>query len=201
MSDTKYIVKKTTTKEEFQKAFADFLHVEAPSDLAQSDPFETQIFGYMNRYLKTEDNCEERYYKCLTKNTVNLFGKELTITTMPFKEQDGAVASCASTALWMAFQKTSEIFNSTAPSLSEITILAGGGEEGTGRIFPSKGLSTSQVLTAISKLRMTPYIEEFFYYNDGIKTTTYLKSELHAYLKGDIPVLLGMAGIKSCRPE
>ena len=284
-----YVVKKTTTFEEFRNELAAFLRVD-DENFAQRDPVETQIFTYMNRYLKTEPHClkagtivcespytclnyledyanyysrtytdykkeckrlhffskgfsapefekmivnpdhdnwksylgcmvvkpiprgkigvtylntydhagsengrgkyKERHYKCLTNKTINLFGKELSVTTMPFKEQDGAVASCATTALWMAFQKTAEIFNSTAPSLSEITILAGGGEDGAGRIFPSKGLSTFQVLTAISKMKMQPVIEEFFNHEN------YFKAELHAYVKGDIPVLLGMEGIE-----
>ena len=289
-----YEVEQTLSSKEFASKLANFFRIH-DKEFAQRDPEETQIFGYLNRYLKTETNslkastivCEhsytclnyledyanyysrtytnykkkckrlhffsekfdkakfekmilnssddlwksylgcivvkpiprggigvtylktyahsktdssiahgkyaERYYKCLTTHSINLFGKELSVTTMPFKEQDGAVASCATTALWMAFQKTSELFGSTAPSLSEITILAGGEEEGTGRIFPSKGLSTFQLLTAISKLRMTPVIEEFF---DHV---SYFKGALHAYLKGDIPVLLGMEGIEGER--
>lgn len=288
-TQTVYTVEPTPDSRTFKKKLADFLRADGDS-FAQRDPVETQIFGYMNRYLKTERHClnaktivcetpyiclnyledyanyysrtytdykkkcrrlhffadefdtagfeemivdpgdfrwksylgcmvikpiprgkigvtylntydhsgtvhgrgkyKERYYKCLTTKTINLFGKELHITTMPFKEQDGAVASCATTALWMAFQKTAEIFDSTAPSLSEITILAGGEENGAGRIFPSQGLSTLQVLTAISKLKLTPVIEEFFDH------TSYFKAALHAYIKGDIPVLIGLEGIK-----
>lgn len=288
-----YEVKRVLSPDAFRLTLANFLRLH-DENVAQRDPAETQIFGYMNRYLCTEENsikaltivCEhsytclnyledfanyysrtytdykkkckrlhffskgfkkqdfekmilnpkdelwksyqgcivvkpiprgtigvtylntydhsetegrgrgkfkERHYKCLTTHKINLFGRELSITTMPFKEQDGAVASCATTALWMAFQKTAEIFNSTAPSLSEITILAGGEEDGTGRIFPSKGLSTFQVLTAISKLKMTPLIEEFFDH------ATYFKCALHAYLKGDIPILLGLEGIEGER--
>ena len=68
-------------------------------------PLPSGIFGIT--YLRPYENSKEknRHYTCLTKKTINLFGHDCPITTMPFKEQDGAVGACASTALWVAFQK------------------------------------------------------------------------------------------------
>jgi hypothetical protein len=126
-----------------------------------------------------------RYYKCLTDQTVNIFGIKKIIKTMPFKEQDGIVASCATTAMWMAFHKTAEIFKTKAPSLSEITLLAGDNEYSPGRIFPSRGLLVSQVCKAINNLGMVAEIKTDFH------TLSYFKMYLHAYLQGDIPVLFG----------
>lgn len=162
-------------------------------------PIPKGIFGvtYLNTYdyYLTEDGRgkhKERYYKCLTNHKVNLFGNEINILTMPFKEQDGAVASCATTALWMAFHKTSELFNTNTPSLSEITILAGAGDE-TGRIFPSKGLNIGQICNAIIKLGMIPELRDEFPH------VSFFKSKLHAYLKGDIPILLGMTELPGAK--
>ena len=159
-------------------------------------PIPKGLFGVT--YLSTYDysitqngkgSCANRYYTCLTENKINLFGHEKKIMTMPFKEQDGAVASCASTALWMAFHKTAELFHTKAPSLSEITILAGAGNN-SGRIFPSKGLNFTQICTAISVLGMTPELQD---------DPSHFRCKLHAYLKCGIPVLLGMHHLKGAK--
>lgn len=128
---------------------------------------------------------KRRHYKCLTRHSINLFGKELDVETMPFKEQDGVVASCATTAMWMAFHKTAEIFHTKAPSLSEITILAGDNENNPGKIFPSRGLRVSQVCKAIYSLGMVPELKTEF------ESLSYFKGYVHAYLKCGIPVLFG----------
>jgi hypothetical protein len=126
----------------------------------------------------------ERHYTCLCTKTINLFGHEYKIKTMPFKEQDGVVASCATVALWMAFQKTSEFFNTKAPSLSEVTILAGDTNSNSGKIFPSKGLELYQVCKAISNNGLISEIRTNF------EDKKYFKNFVYAYIKGEIPVLL-----------
>lgn len=136
-----------------------------------------------------------RYYKCLTKKTVNIFGVNRVIKTMPFKEQDGIVASCATTAMWMAFQKTAELFHAKAPSLSEITILAGENDNIPGKIFPSQGLRVSQVCRAIYNLGMLAEIKDKF------QSISYFKAYVHAYLQGDIPVLFGFNMIEEGKNE
>jgi hypothetical protein len=150
-------------------------------------PLPKGIFGITYLKTYTKDNEEKkRYYKCLSKKTINLFGHDCAIETMPFKEQDGVVASCATTALWMAFQKTSELFNTKAPSLSEVTILAGDKNSNSGKIFPSKGLELYQVCKAINNNGL---ISEF---RTDLTSKYFFKGLIYAYLKGDIPVLLGL---------
>ncbi|WP_158648525.1 hypothetical protein [Candidatus Symbiothrix dinenymphae] len=155
-------------------------------------PIPKGIFGvtYLNHYNKIHENDENekgklRHYKCLTNQTVNLFGRDCLIQTMPFKEQDGIVASCATTAMWMAFHKTAELFHTKAPSLSEITILAGENEDSHGKIFPSHGLRVSQVCKAINNLGMLAEIKTNF------ESLSYFNLFVHAYLQGDIPILFG----------
>lgn len=153
-------------------------------------PIKKGLFGitYIATYPHANSHDKphaDRYYTCLTEHMVNLFGHDLYINTMPFKEQDGAVASCATTALWMAFHKTAELFKTKVPSLSEITIMAGSGNN-SNRIFPSKGLNVKQICAAISALGLTPEIQDKF------PTLNILKCKIHAYLKCGIPLLLGM---------
>jgi len=152
-------------------------------------PLPKGIFGitHLNTYEpKDERHKDERHYVCLSEKTINLFGHDCKIKTMPFKEQDGKVASCATTALWMAFQKTSELFNTKAPSLSEVTILAGDDNSNSGKIFPSKGLEINQVCKAIYKNGL---MSEF---RTDLTSLRFFKGLVYAYLKGDIPVLLGL---------
>lgn len=150
-------------------------------------PLPKGIFGitYLNTY-KNQNKEKNRYYTSLSHKKINLFGHELEIKTMPFKEQDGIVASCATTALWMAFQKTSELFNTKAPSLSEITILAGDKYLNSGKIFPSKGLEVNQVCKAINKIGLISELRTELF-NENL-----FKGYVYAYLRGEIPVLLGL---------
>lgn len=142
-------------------------------------------YDFLNKSQTRHARKRLRYYKCLTNHTVNLFGVNLKVLTMPFKEQDGVVASCATTAMWMAFHKTAELFHTKAPSLSEITLLAGDNDVHPGKIFPSSGLQVSQVCKAINSLGMASELKSNF------SSLSYFKSFAHAYLKGDIPVLFG----------
>ncbi|GHU90043.1 hypothetical protein FACS1894155_07870 [Bacteroidia bacterium] len=150
-------------------------------------PLPKGVFGitYLNTYQK-QNAAKNRYYTCLSLKKINLFGHELEIETMPFKEQDGIVASCATTALWMAFQKTSELFNTKAPSLSEVTILAGDKTSNSGKIFPSKGLEVYQVCKAINNNGLISELRT------DLANERYFKGYVYAYLKGNVPILLGL---------
>ena len=145
-------------------------------------PLPKGIFGIT--HLKTYPETDTRYYTCLFEKTINLFGHDCHILTMPFKEQDGIVVSCVTTALWMAFQKTSKLFNTKAPSLSEVTILAGDKYSNSGKIFPSKGLEMYQVCKAITNNGLISEVRS------DLTSNRFLKGLIYAYLKGGIPVLL-----------
>jgi hypothetical protein len=141
-------------------------------------------------YLKTyNETIKNRKYLSTNTQTINLFGKNLYIETMPYLEQDGLVGSCASSALWMAFQKTSELFHTMKPSPSEITILAGYDSYNTGKVFPSKGLEISQICKSIYN---TGLISELRQIDSDSYNITWLKGFIYSYLMCEIPVLMGV---------
>lgn len=140
--------------------------------------------------INTYSEKEKRFFTAIRNYNVNLFGKDFNVHTLPYQEQDGIVGSCASSALWFAFQKTSELFKSSIPNPSDITISAGYDSYHTGKSFPSTGLEIRQICDAIlsvglvSELRI---LEE-----TDITDCKYLKSFTYAYLKMGIPILLGI---------
>jgi len=142
-------------------------------------------------YLKTYDGDKprNRYYTAINPQTINLYGTSLKLKTMPFIEQDSNVGSCASTALWMAFQKTSELFHTPKPSPSEITLLAGTDSDNTGKIFPSRGLAVAQICKAINNNGLH---SELRYSKKVMKDRSRLQGFVYAYLNAEIPVLLGI---------
>jgi hypothetical protein len=142
-------------------------------------------------YLKTYNGDKERdrHYTAINPQTINLYGTSLKLTTMPFIEQDSNVGSCASTALWMAFQKTSELFHTKKPSPSEITLLAGSDSNNTGKIFPSRGLAIAQICKAIYNNGLH---SELRYNEKEITDRSWLQGFVYAYLKAEIPILLGI---------
>jgi len=149
-------------------------------------PLPTGIIGVT--YLKTYVGDEERnrHYTAISLQTINLYGTSLKVNTMPYIEQDSRVSSCASAALWMAFQKTSELFHTKKPSPSEITLLAGSDSCNTGKLFPSKGLAIEQVCKAIYNNGLHSELR-----NDSIDRSL-LQGFVYAYLKAEIPILLGI---------
>lgn len=84
--------------------------------------------------------------------TLNLLGKQLTVNTLAFQEQDVNVSACATTALWMAFHKTASLFQTPLPSPYQITASTGNLFNSTGRVFPNKGLDLYQVGKAIESV-------------------------------------------------
>ena len=94
---------------------------------------------------------------------LHLFGKELEVKGLSFQARDVAISVCATSALWMAFHKTKEIFNTPHPSAAEIRQLIGPNPDGT-RVFPAatSGISIRQIANAIegvglvSEIRMKP---------------------------------------------
>ena len=142
-------------------------------------------------YLETYDGDRprNRYYTAISHQTINLYGTSLKLNTMPFLEQDSNVGSCASTALWMAFQKTSELFHTPRPSPSEITLLAGTDLYNTGKIFPSKGLELSQICKAIYNNGLH---SELRYSENEITDRSWVQGFVYAYLSAEIPILLGI---------
>lgn len=138
-------------------------------------------------YPTVEDKI--RNYPTIRKYNVNIFGKEFELESTAFQEQDSVVSACATSALWMAFHKTSEIFQTPLPSPSEITKSAGNLYITAGRLFPNLGLDHTQIGNVIDSIGL-----EFELRNSDELLTdiNYYKSFIYAYLKAGIPVLLGI---------
>lgn len=135
------------------------------------------------------ENGTGRRYPVTRKYKVNLCGKKLRIKSLVFQEQDAVVGSCSSSALWMAFHKTSMkgVFQSRLPSPSEITKSVHSPiSEFSGRIFPNEQFTLQQILEAIHAAGL----ESELINSNQIRQLHYFKAVLYAYVRMGLPVLL-----------
>lgn len=138
--------------------------------------------------LKTYNNSSARHYVTRECN-VSLFGKNLTFQSLVFQEQDKVVSACATSALWVAFYKTSVIFQTPLPSPSEITTSAKNSFHYSGRIFPNKeGLDHFQIGNAIEKVGLVFELRN----KEIVNNFRFVRSFIYAYSKLGLPVLLGI---------
>lgn len=145
----------------------------------------------------TNGNQKQRRYPVRRPYEVNLLGHRLTIETLIFQQQDTNVSACATTALWMAFHKTAFLFQTKLPSPYHITESAGNLFHNNGRNFPSRGLDTNQILTAIESVGLVSEYRNYTVPADGAvasgEATRQLqeaKAFIYAYLRMGLPVLL-----------
>jgi hypothetical protein len=82
---------------------------------------------------------------------VNLFGFELSITSMPFISQDAQYLRCAHASIWMVLRHANLKHGLPRQLPSDVRDAATGGLV-VGRQLPSDGLSPSQMLTALDTL-------------------------------------------------
>jgi len=145
-------------------------------------PLPRTIFG--RTCLRTyPDDCGRRCFPITREYDLNLFGMRLTVNTLAFQEQDRAVAACATSALWSAFQGTGKLFHHSIPSPVEITRAAAKYSPIESRTFPNRGLTSAQMSYAIREVGLEPVFV-------GAQDSRIFKSTLYAYLRGRIPVLL-----------
>lgn len=129
-----------------------------------------------------------RYYPTTKEYKIHLFGIEFSVRSVAFQEQDKAVAACATTGLWVAFQKTSQLFEHVVPTPFDITLNA------SKYMMPSnskqvpyeQGLHPYQMTYAITQQGLQPLVTNPY-------TTSYSKAQIYAYLKCEIPVILGVS--------
>ena len=124
-----------------------------------------------------------RFFPVTRDYPVNLFGLELQLKTLASQEQDTVLAACATTALWSAFHKSSDLFGVVAPTPSEITRSATHYIQNT-RPIPTHGLNVEQMCWAISENGLVPEVYE-------IGPDLPLNSVICSYVKAGIPVILG----------
>jgi hypothetical protein len=135
--------------------------------------------------LKTYDpDNGRRNYKCIREYTANLFGIDLRIKSLAFQEQDTVMAACATVALWCAFNKTRDLFNSPAPTPAEITRTANR-LVFQSRSIPSHGLNVQQMTNVIQHVGLEPEVVR-------VDNTTPFVSLVYAHLKWGLPVILAV---------
>ena len=134
-----------------------------------------------------------RNYPIIRDYEVNLFGIPLKVRSLAFQEQDHVVAACATSALWSVFHGTGMLFQHPIPSPVEITKAATAQLPLETRALPSSGLSSEQMAHAIRNIGLEPLLVRPS--NEHI-----LKSTAYAYLKGKLPILLGVV-LKDVSPN
>ena len=128
----------------------------------------------------------KRNFPCTREYNVGLLGLELTVVSLAFQEQDTVLAACATTALWSALHKTTQLFDSKLLTPSKITASASHHFLFGNRAFPSHGLNMFQLCQAIKEVGLEP---EFRDYDQIVDFAGFI----NGYLSYGIPVILGLA--------
>jgi hypothetical protein len=144
--------------------------------------------------LKTyPDDNSRRRFPIVRKYVATLFGLPLEVSTLAFQEQDRSVSTCATSALWSAFQGTGILFHHHIPSPVEVT-KAATIRFPNERAFPSRGLEVLQMVDAIRNMDLDPL-------STDVSDSFVFKATLYAYVSGRIPVLLGIKYTPSTGPQ
>jgi hypothetical protein len=147
-------------------------------------PLPESIIGATILKTYTDGDDKHRLYHAIREYEINLFGKDLTVESLAYQEQDTVVSACASMAIWNAFHKTAYTFQTALPSPSEITKLAGNLYFNTGRIFPNAGLDLTQIGKAIESVGLVSELRL------AKSDNHFAKRFVYAYSKAGLPVLL-----------
>lgn len=118
----------------------------------------------------------------------NLFGIPLRVKSLAFQQQDRVVSACATSALWSALHWTGIYFQHSIPSPIQITKAASNNLPLETRELPSYGLTAAQMCQALRDIGLDPICLGPKEINDDYV----LRTTLYAYLKGKIPVILGI---------
>jgi hypothetical protein len=125
------------------------------------------------------------YEPAATRHLVHLFGLELTVSALPFQQQDRAVGACATTAVWTALSRTLKTDGSRSVTPREVT------EAATRhlvhhRTLPAEaGLTDDQIDAAIRAFGYEPH-------HLSSEKDDLLQVCLKCYLSSGIPVLLSV---------
>ena len=164
------------TEETLQKAYAGFIVLK---------PLPETVIGRTCLHPYQEGEVFDRQFPITRVYRVNLFGVALQVRSLAFQEQDKAAAACASSAIWSALQGTGHLFHHAIPSPVEITRSATQVLPLESRSLPNDGLTPPQMSAAIRATGLEC---------DAVSVTevSILKRSLYAYLRGRIPLLLGV---------
>lgn len=110
---------------------------------------------------------------------VDLFGIELSVTSIAFQEQDKVVAACASTAIWSALHTLSWRDVRGIHSCSEITVNAINHIDGSSNSFPNKELTNKQILRSLD-------VEGLRHHSENLKKQKLSEADFLATVTGHI---------------
>lgn len=101
---------------------------------------------------KPQDESSDNSRYICNEYKASLYGIPLTVSSLPFQAQDGAIAACATTALWTASHQLKTLFGTPALPPIEITRRAGYTIEDNRNLPNYNGLTLKQMLTYIRSL-------------------------------------------------
>jgi len=140
-------------------------------------------------------NKENKQYSFLSiAESVSLFGIPLTIESLPFQAQDGAVGACSTTALWISQSPLIGLFGIQKNSPFEITetSVSFPGEQ---RNFPSSGLNFWQIKNYFNLIGFE--IETINVQNS--KNKKYVVSDaVKTYIESGFPLIAALKINKEC---
>lgn len=141
-----------------------------------------------------EDSDKRAFLATRDDYKVHLFGIEFKVKSLAFQEQDTIMGACATISLWCAFHKTSQLFGHGVYSPGEITRSATKHYLSGTREIPSEGLTIDQILDGIRQTGLTYEVTkiEKDENNKDMKDKEILLGTIYAYLKMEIPVILGI---------
>ncbi len=185
-----HFFKCTLSNQEFEQL------VSNPSDEAQTQSLQANYLGFVvvkplpqtvvgRTCLTAYPDNNRRWYPITRRYDVNLFGIPLEVKTLAFQEQDSVAAACATSALWSVFHGTGMLFHHPIPSPVEITRAANAILPMENRSLPSRGLTAMQMAHGIRSVGLEPALI-------GVRNEYILKGAVYAYLRGGVPVLLGL---------
>lgn len=93
--------------------------------------------------------------RCEGNETIDLYGWPLTVRAMPFISQDTQLLRCAHASAWMVLRHATMVHQQPTRLPAEIYDAALGGVV-VGRQLPSDGLSSHQLLAALTSLGLSP---------------------------------------------
>jgi hypothetical protein len=147
--------------------------------------------------LVREGNSE--YHLCKVKDKVHLFGKEFKPEGIPFIQQESMVMTCAQASLWMAARYMTLKYAHSEFLPCDITYNATKALGWSGRVLPSEGLTTFQMVNALNNMNFSPILSirpTLSDYDNNIDRFNKIKKEwnpvsmIYRYVESHIPVIV-----------
>lgn len=144
----------------------------------------------LRTYNEVEQEKKRQYVR--TVHRASLYGHHLQGDALPFQSQDIAVGACASAALWTVLHPLSIKYDLSRNSLFEITEMSNKYGSALHRIFPSKGLSISQMCGFLS----SKGLEYEFFNLQKIKSEKERREQvrvaIRAYVREGLPIIAAL---------